>query len=65
MQFIIREALKRFYDLLQPGGQFGFTVLARSTLYLLHEKLGNDPKWSEYMKVRIKTFNQFTLKRVY
>jgi hypothetical protein len=54
MQFIIREALKRFYDLLQPGGQFGFTVLARSTLYQLHEKLGKDPKWSEYMKVRAK-----------
>jgi len=45
-----REALKRFYGLLKPGGSFGFTVLSKSTLYLAHEKLGNSEKWAKYMK---------------
>jgi len=45
-----KEALKRFYDILKPGGYLGFTVLSRSTLYTLHEKLGSNNKWSSYME---------------
>jgi len=44
-----KEALHRFYKLLKPGSQFGFTVLARSNLFKMYTLLGEDPRFKPYM----------------
>ncbi|CAG7651754.1 unnamed protein product [Allacma fusca] len=45
-----KEALRRFYKLLKPGGQFGFSVLARSAVFKMYSIIGEDPRFKKYMQ---------------
>jgi len=47
-------ALERFFEILKPGGELGFTVIGKACMFEILELLGKNSKWSSYMKVKTK-----------
>jgi len=47
-----RLALKRFYKVLKPGGQFGILLATKPEYFELYKFLGTNEKWAPYMQVR-------------
>ncbi|CAL8123302.1 unnamed protein product [Orchesella dallaii] len=45
-----REAVKRFYDTLKPGGQLGFTVVGQSRIFQALVDIGSRDAWKDIMK---------------
>jgi len=45
-----RGALKRFYEILKPGGTLGFTVLGQSRIFQALHDIGAREKWRDVMK---------------
>jgi SAM-dependent methyltransferase len=45
-----KEALRRLYGLLKPGGKCGLIISARYNQFPCNKFLGEDPRWSQYMK---------------
>ena len=43
--------MQRFFEILNPGGQFAFTVVITVFLFKTYRMLGEDPRFKPYMKV--------------
>jgi ubiquinone/menaquinone biosynthesis C-methylase UbiE len=45
-----KEAMRRLFKMLKPGGEFGFSALARSNLFKMYSVIGEDPRFKKYME---------------
>ncbi|CAG7716917.1 unnamed protein product [Allacma fusca] len=45
-----KEAMRRFYKVLKPGGQFAFSLVARTPVYNMFSAVGEDPRFKKYMQ---------------
>jgi len=52
--------MRRFYEILNPGGIFGFILYSNGCQYKIYQYLAEDPVWGKYFGVSIFCGIQFT-----
>ena len=50
--------------MLKPGGQLGFTVVTKAEHFFYIQSLGKDPKWKNYMTVKLDTLSTLFPSRI-